>query len=204
MNTFILIVIIAVPLLTVAGLFLFFGIKGHGGGFLRPKDWALDAWSKNVKLDDPPVAGSIWSFKFPNKDGVHTISKRITGGLTVGKQVSMTFEIIGKNPVFIAAGETPTVGFYIGAGRIYSNYLNRLPLKLGKQTLIVPLTPDRWSTVDGYPCNYDQAHINEFEKSVKLATTIGPCFGDTHGFAHGANLTANGGSAEFRMLAFVP
>lgn len=165
---------------------------------LFAKGWAPDSWTKNTTIY---ATGKTFNFDFPNKDGVHTIEKPVKG-LKVGSSVSITYEITGENPTFIADGATPTVGFYIGKGRIYSNYTHRFPLKLGKQTLTVQLTPDKWSTVDGVACDHDQARKDEFNLAVKDAVLLGICFGDTHGYAHGANLT--GGNAHFNCISFTP
>ena len=135
MNTFILIVIIAVPIIVVAGLFFFFGFKGKGGQ-LREKDWTLDSYSTTMKLDDPPAKGSLVSFDIPNTyPGVHMVSKRISG-LPKGGSMSIKFEISGTTPKFVAGGLTPELRLHIGGARLYSFGSYACTLKLGSQCLM--------------------------------------------------------------------
>lgn len=170
------------------------------------KGWVADTYSTSTTVK---VSGNTFSFDFPNssQDDVNTIWKD-TKGLKVGSSISMTYEITGKSPVFMSSndplGGLPTVGIQLNKGRIYSHTteVGRIPLRLGKATLTVPLTPDHWSTVDGVACNHDQAHINEFNKAVTTAVQIGVCFGDNQGFAHGAAVKS--GSAHFNVLSFSP
>lgn len=163
--------------------------------------WTLDTYSTNVKLN---VTGDTFNFDFPNAyPGAHSVMKHISG-LKVGGQVSMTYEITGNAPVFVADGDVATVGLYIGGSRIYSCGQYRIPLALGKKTVIFPLTAENWQTVDGVNCAFDDAHKRQFAQAMS-STTIGPCFGDNHGFAHGVNLSErNGGSAKFSLLSFSP
>lgn len=204
---FIPVVIIAVPILVVAALFFFFGFKGHGGQ-LRPAAWGFDAWSKNVELDSPPDPGTILSFDFPNVDGVHTLSKRVGKVLKVGGKIAVTFEIIGRAPKFTSQNPNlpAEMRLYIGAARLYSLGHNACTLRSGRQALTVPLTPENWKTVDGFPCNYDAAHIRQFKQDIEGSEVVGMVFGDEGGAnAHGANLDGpSGGTAHFRLIAFTP
>jgi hypothetical protein len=201
MNTIILIVIIAVPVLVVGGLFFFFGFKGHGGQ-LRNKDWSLDSYSTNMKLDDPPVSGSMVSFKFPNAyPGVHMISKRVSA-LKPNGSMSITFEITGTKPKFVADGLTPELRLHIGGARLYSLGAYACALQLGTQTLTVPFKPECWKTVDGFQCDYDTAHINQFNQAIAESKMVAFIFGDEHGNGHGA--WDENGNTSFRLLKFTP
>lgn len=209
MDTFILIVILAVPVIVCAFLYFFFGFKGHGGQ-LRNKDWTLDPWSKNVKLDDPPVKGSILSFTWPNRDGVHTISKRLkSGALKEAGEMSITYSMSGHDPIWTSQNpELPAqLRLHIGGARLYSHGDFHRDLHLGEfQTLTVPFKPENWKTVDGVQCSYDQAHINMFWKAIEKSEVVAFIFGDEGGAnAHGANLDGvKGGSADFRLIGFRP
>jgi hypothetical protein len=162
---------------------------------IESKNWHVDAWTKNVKL---VVTGDTFSFDFPNKDGIHSVDR----GAKLVKQVSMTYEITGKNPIFTSTENEPgQVGFKFASATIFSNHANRQDLQIGRHTLTVKMTPENWQTIDGFPCNYDQAHINLFNKAVAGDSDISVCFGGTdHGYAHGAYLS--NGSANFRVLSF--
>jgi hypothetical protein len=154
MNLFILIVIILVALAGVAIPIIYFGIgKIKGLGRQATGKWAVDPWTKGVTLN---TTGTTFNFDFPvspnGAQSANTIEKTING-LTPGANVSMNFEITGTNPVFVAAGLTPQVRIYIGRGRLYSLAQYHCDLKLGKQTLNVPLTPDCWKDVGGIPFN---------------------------------------------------
>ena len=168
---------------------------------IESKAWHVDPWTKNVALVVNNKPGDILSFDFPNQDGVHSIDK----GAKLGKQVSMAYEITGKNPAaFISTEDEPAqVGFKFASATIFSNHANRRDLKLGKQTLTVRLTPENWQTIDGIPCNTNAGQIRLFNKAVETDSSISICFGGTnHGYAHGAYLS--GGSATFRVISFTP
>jgi hypothetical protein len=166
---------------------------------IESKKWHTDAWTKNVKLI---VTGNTFSFDFPNKDGIHSIDKGAS--LKVGGKVSMTYKVTGQNPVFWSTEDEPgQVGFKFASATIFSNHAHRQDLAIGTHTLTVPMTPENWQTIDGFPCNYDQAHINLFNKAVAGDSDISVCFGGTdHGYAHGAYLS--GGSAKFYVTNFTP
>jgi hypothetical protein len=203
MGTFILIAIIVLTLAGIAAPIIYFGIgKTKGLGRQVTGKWAVDAWTKGVALS---TSGNTFSFDFPvdpsRLTSVNTIEKTI-GGLTVGGNVSITFEITGKNPVFIADGLTPQLRIYIGRGRLYSLNQNNAALKIGKQTLTIPLTPDNWKDVTGVPFNQNDAQKTLFTKAIQTAELIGPCFGDEHGNAHGVSLAS--GSAKFSLISFTP
>ncbi len=158
--------------------------------------WAVDPWTKNTTLN---VTGKTFNFDFPVGQGsVNTIEKN-SHGLVYGTNVSMKYEITGNAPVFEAAGGTATVGIYLGKERYYS--IQRIPLAVGRAILIVPLTPDKWQTVDGFRCDHDASHISEFKREIKVTSLIGPCFGG-QGFAHGVDLSS--GSAKFNCISFTP
>jgi hypothetical protein len=163
--------------------------------------WTLDNYSSNVHMDNPPQGE--FSFQFPKGyPGVHMISK--TGEpLKVGRKLSVTFEVTGQNPVFEADGDTPEVRLFIGANFAYSFGIpNARPLKIGKQTLTVALTPGNWKDITGFPYNYDQKHIDLFNKSLPKCTVVAVIFGDEHGNAHGADLVS--GTAHFKCISFTP
>ena len=167
---------------------------------IESKAWHVDPWTKNVILVAPNKPGDILSFDIPNKDGIHSIDK----ATNLGKQVSMTYEITGKSPVFWSTENEPgQVGFKFASATIFSNHANRRDLKIGKQTLSVALTPGNWQTIDGHSCNETPAQIAMFNKAVASGSNISICFGGTnHGYAHGAYLT--GGSAKFHVINFSP
>jgi len=161
--------------------------------------WQL-ASSRNVKLDRSE-SGSLFSFDFPDVDGVHRVWRPIKK--FSGTRVSMTFEIVGGDLEFDAEDLPATVGFYIGNSRIYSNRIYRLALRAGRFTLTVPLSPECWQTVDGVACNFDAAHAENFKRYIENPGDIGPCFGgNTKGWAHGAYRARGSPPAKFRMLAF--
>jgi hypothetical protein len=159
--------------------------------------WTLDNYSSNVRIDN------TGSFTFPvGYPGVHMISKTVSP-LKVGGNLSVTFEITGTNPVFEAAGLTPELRLFIGANFAYSlGPNNARPLKLGKQTLTVPLTSDNWKDITGVPYNSTPARTNLFNRSIPKCTMVAMIFGDEHGNAHGADLSS--GSAKFRVISFSP
>jgi hypothetical protein len=162
--------------------------------------WHVDAWTKNVSLIVANKPGDIFSFDFPNKDGVHSIDK----GAKLTKQVSMTYEITGNNPTFTSTENEPgQVGFKFASATIFSNHANRQDLRLGKHTLTVTFSPENWQTIDGIPCNRDAGQIRLFNKAVASSSDISVCYGGTnHGYAHGAYLS--GGSAKFHVTSFTP
>ncbi len=159
--------------------------------------WTLDNYSSNVKID------STGGFDFPNAyPGVHMISKTVEP-LKVGGKLSVTFDITGNNPVFIAAGLTPEIRLFIGANFAYSlGTANGRPLKLGKQTLTVPLTADNWKDITGVPYNSTPGRIGLFNKSIPKCTMVAMIFGDEHGNRHGVWVTS--GSAHFACNSFTP
>jgi len=164
------------------------------------KGWQLDAYSKNVRLDTSE-GGSLFSFDFPDVNGVHRVWKPISR--FTAARVSMTFEITGRDLEFEAEDLPATVGFYIGDARIYSNRIYRLALREGRATLTVPLSPECWQTVDGVACNFDAAHVENFKRYIERPTDVGPCFGgNTKGWAHGAHRAKGSPPAKFRMLSF--
>lgn len=197
----ILVSILSLAALGMGGAFLYFKF-GRRVQTKLAGGWLLDTYSTNVKLNE---GGGLFSFAFPNAyPGVHKITKTVNG-LPLGESITVHYDIIGSNAKFVAAGDTPQMGLVIDAGRIYSNQPYLADLKLGSgQTLIVPLKPECWETVDGFPCNHDAGHIERFEKAVKQALAIGVCFGDDHGRGHGAYLTKDGGSATFKLTSFKP
>ncbi len=161
--------------------------------------WTLDNYSSNVKID------STGSFDFPTAyPGVHMISKTVEP-LKLGGKLSVTYEITGQNPVFASGNPplSPEIRLFIGANFAWSNgAANGRPLKLGKQTLTVRLTPENWKDISGFPYNYDQAHINIFNKSIPKCTMVAMIFGDEQGNAHGAWVKS--GSAHFTCNSFTP
>jgi hypothetical protein len=169
---------------------------------IESSKWHLDPWTKNVSLTVNNKAGDVLSFDFPLKDGVHSIDKGAT--LKVGGKVSMTYEITGNNPVFLATtGEVGQVGFKFASATIFSAHAYRQTLALGRHTLTVPMTPDAWQTIDGIPCNRDAGQIRVFQKAVEGDTDISICFGGVNqGYAHGVYLSS--GSARFKVLSFNP
>lgn len=180
---------IAVP----AGVIIFMRMKSAGK---IDTGWTLDTYSTNVKLE---VTGDQYSFQFPSAyPGVHSIMKHVDG-LKSGSHVKVTWEIAGQEPQFVADGDTPTVGLYLGGARIYTSGPYRVPLAVGRRTVIFPVVPEAWQTVDGKSCAADAAARSMFEKSL-TAKTLGLCFGDNHGFAHGVNLKS--GSARFHLIEF--
>ncbi len=193
MNTLILIGILAlaigIPAVVLVNVYLHNkGVVGAG--------WELDTYSTNVKLT---VAGDLFRFGFPPAyPGVHTVMKHIDG-LTAGQHVTFTYEITGNSPVFDADGDIPTLGLYLGGARLYSSGPYRIPLELGRKTISVPVVPEAWQTVDGVNCGSDDSHKHMFAKAL-TAKTLGLCFGDNHGFAHGVNLDS--GTAMFNLLSF--
>lgn len=132
----------------------------------------------------------------------------------VGSSISMTFGVTGDNPVFDFhtapnnTGSTPaTVRFLIErrndaalnqpAYRWWSNPLS-VPLALGgPTTLLVPLTPEEWSDMDG---QFGTAELAGFEDALENVGNIGMTFGGGSFFGHGVYLTA--GSADFNLTAF--
>jgi hypothetical protein len=193
MNTFILIAILVLAIGVPAAIILLLRLRSSG---VIAAGWTLDSYSTNVKL---AVDGDQFHFDFPPAyPGVHSIMRHIDG-LKSGQHVTMTYEITGNAPVFEADGDVPTVGLYLGGARIYTNGPYRIPLALGRKTVVFPVVPEAWQTVDGFPCSYDDAHKRMFEKALG-SKTLGPCFGDNHGFAHGVNLAS--GSATFRLIEF--
>jgi hypothetical protein len=81
---------------------------------------------------------------------------------------------------------------------------NARPLKLGKQTLTVPLTSDNWKDISGVPYNSTPGRTALFNQSIPKCTMVAMIFGDEHGNSHGAYLTTNGGSAHFNCISFAP
>lgn len=199
-------ILIVIAVLVIVGVTIPLVIMLKHKGKIGSPAWQLDAWSKNVKLDDPPKAGSILSFTFPNKDGVHTVFKYQEKALTKVHAMSIEFEITGNSPKFVAAGLLPELRLHIGGARLYSlGPNNAVALRLGRHKLSVPLTPDSWKTVDGFPCNYDAGHVDQFKTAIQESNQVAFIFGDEHGNAHGANLDGeNGGTAEFRLISFSP
>ena len=190
------IILLLIAFLSVAGVSGYLYLRKRG---IVNSGWRLDSYSKNTTLDTNPSDGSILKFKFPQGDGVHTVIKSVQG--VKADRMSMTFEITGNNPVFGSpnAGATPQLHLHIAGNRHWSNYQHRADLRVGKQTLNVPMTPDCWSDVNGHPAT---DNVPMFEQAVKNALAIGFTCGDEHGYAHGAWLER--GDAEFRLISFSP
>lgn len=190
-----------VGLLVALGIGAFLMLKGKGKIPMFLEKWSFDAWSKNVKLSYP--AGSVLAFTFGEP---HTLQKDI--GKPIGQfgQLSATFEITGNNPVWIAGDEgnaTPIVAMKLPGAQLYSDDDWQAELALGRCTLSVPLKPANWKTIDGVPCNHDQAHINLFNKAIERSHIVALCFGGRQsGEAHGVNLKS--GTATFRLISFSP
>lgn len=195
MHTAITILIVIVVAGLVLGPTLWFFLRRAG---VINTAFTVDPWSHGVTLKD--VTSKSLSFDFPTGDGVHLIDKR---GEPKGlAQMSMTFEITGNNPKFIAMeGGKAKVRLHFAGARLWTRL--GADLKIGKQTFSAPLRPEYWQTVDGKMCDQDQAHINLFRQAVEREKSVGFTFGgETQGYAHGAGLQS--GSATFHLLDFTP
>jgi hypothetical protein len=186
-----------------AGCGFFSSVVLHDPGAFA-KSWAVDSWTKNVKLvvDDKP--GDIFYFDFPKTDGIHSVGKKLNKKSRLGDLVSVKYKITGTNPDFWSTEDEPAqVGFKFASASYFSNSANRQTLAVGTHTLTVKMTPENSVTITGFPCNYDAAHIEEFRKAVEGNTDIWICFGGTnHGYAHGAY--DRGGPSRFSATSVSP
>lgn len=168
-------------------------------------DWEFQ-YSANVDLKKPNVG--IFKFSFPHEDGAHYLVKKTNG--IKGKTLSMTYSINGSDPVFTAPPDDVPAGvrFYFqhknddmsGSGdaefyRWWSNPVCGI-LRLGVQTLSVPLRPPHWSSVMGKP---GTAAPDKFRDALRNAAVIGITFGG-HFFGHGAWLSS--GDAAFKLKSW--
>ena len=65
----------------------------------------------------------------------------------------------------------------------------------GSQTMTIPLTPDRWSSVLGKFGNYDAASLAGFSAALQNVSSLGLTFGGGCFFGHGVNVS--NGTARF-------
>ena len=70
----------------------------------------------------------------------------------------------------------------------------------GSQTMTIPLTPDRWSSVFGKLGTYDEASLAGFNAALENVSSLGLTFGGGCFFGHGVNVS--NGTARFILLDY--
>lgn len=145
---------------------------------------------------------------------VDYVTTPYTKSMAANTSVSMTFVVAGVSPVFdfhTAAdnlGATPATvrllveqqGDYFLDNPTYRWWSNPLSVPLtigGPTTLLVPLTPDQWSDVNGL---FGTAELAGFQAALKNVGNVGMTFGGGSFFGHGVYLTS--GSATFNLTDF--
>jgi hypothetical protein len=206
---------IAVMLL---GSLLLFGCGGGGGGEFVPPTPALSVkaqdWSFTHSPGMPASPESSntgkWQFDFPTQDGVHYLLTPYTTPLA--GIITVSVNIVGVDPQFTylldgcsSPGVPPTARVMFqrnGDDLIDENgrwwgYMDAIPLKVGMQTIVIPVTPSRWTNVYG-----KNGLVNEqgFATAVANPGRIGLTFGGGCSFGHGAWLAR--GTSRFTLMTF--
>ena len=70
----------------------------------------------------------------------------------------------------------------------------------GSQTMTIPLTPERWSSVFGKLGTYDEASLAGFNAALENVSSLGLTFGGGCFFGHGVNVS--NGTARFILLDY--
>lgn len=73
-------------------------------------------------------------------------------------------------------------------------------LQGGSVRLVIPLTPDRWSSVYGKFGNYDADSLAGFNNALANISSVGLTFGGGCFFGHGVNVS--GGTAQFVLHGY--
>lgn len=193
---------------------------GEGGDTIRAPEnptLSLDAskWEffYTEHTSGPDQAGPALTFEFPAEDGVHMLLTRF-GGSLAGKSFITVVARIDAAPGTVFEGRDKCIGdahAHVMAqkdgddltaqyGRWWSG---RIPLVNGTVTLVLPLTPDKWSSVFGKLGDYrdkDEDVLPAFNDAFAHVGNIGITFGSCGNFAKGA--WTNAGHARFTLEKF--
>lgn len=152
------------------------------------------------------------SFKFPANGHINYLAREAQGG--AHKFVQLRFKIEGQAK-FIPLDGGPIAAMHLymdesmpmmnawWASYAYSVKLQDVIKPKGQAkvlTVKVPLTPENWGSIDGYPGSYDQKRRDDFAHCLKNMGHIGVTFGGFDGgYGHGVKIK-NGGSATCTII----
>lgn len=185
-------------------------------------DWALSSTNHPWPLAQIPTGGL--SFVFPDHADINNASfgpefvgylNTASGALTGASFITMTLRVVATSgtPVFMydsqkintcprPAHARPYFEIANDAsnfGRWWSNPV-AFELAPGTITVTVPLTPDKWSDVNGLFGNSSARVTQGFVGALQKANLIGMTFGGGCFFGHGVDV--KDGAARFEVLSF--
>ena len=204
---------------------------------LLPSSWQI-RYSPGLPSTPSAHSGGGWQFDFPlNTPGscpapptsppnfnvsackhVDYVTTPTSGPLTA-KAVTVTFNVVGKSPVFdyhtapnnTAVGGSITTQLLLEhSGDSALNTINYRWFSVSKvsipnadsfsQTLNIPLTPDQWVNVNGQLGSSSPELTKAFNDTLANIAAVGLVFGGGFFAGHGAYL--NSGSATFVVTNF--
>jgi hypothetical protein len=165
--------------------------------------WKI-AYSPNMPAWMSGTEGN-WYFEFPNQNGVHYVYK-VAPAVRVGQTITMHFTITG-NGNFVPTEGTETArvrlflqqrGDTLTAQEPYKRWWSTayVELKEGDFRLIVPVSPDQWSSVFG---RRGAEVPTEFNTAISQLANVGFTFGGTFA-GHGVYVT--GRNARFILKQY--
>jgi len=169
---------------------------------MEPAAWTF---RYSLGMGEHPVAAlnGGWQFDFPMQDGVHYLTTPMTADLR-GKEIQVTAHVVGIDPVFAwpadACGSPARARVMAqrqgddlrsASGRWWSD--RPITLQVGATTITAPVSPERWSNVDG---KVGTADPQGFDDAMAHPGFVGLTFGGGCFFGHGVWLQ----SGAARML----
>lgn len=185
---------------------------------LAPKAWDI-RFSYNMP-NHPYAEGSGWAFDFPKGTnclvkkgcpGVHYVTTKYTEPIPAGSILTISFKVeadsstvfnfnlekdnnCDKPPASVRAIlQRAGDDLYEANNRFWSNPIS-VALTNGEYTMMVELSPDQWTNVEG------ERSTSGFAETLKGMGNIGVTFGGGCFFGHGLNVS--GGGAAFIMTRF--
>ena len=195
---------------------------------LKASSWFVQ-WPSNNVLPSNNANGNL-TFPFPETPlAVWSESEPLIGYLVtryrqpLAQYKTLTLELqmpLTGVPNFIVDSATPgsippSVRPYIerlgdrgtSAYQYYRWWANPISYQLsfgspGTVTLIVPLTPDQWSSVYGVFGNANPIATAGFYATLATPMMLGITFGGGGAFSHGVQIQSGTGTAQFTILAY--
>lgn len=156
--------------------------------------------------------GGALTFEFPATGSIHYIYtasplRAVHGTLSVTLRVTTTGPVVFNSLDQSSCGIAPSVRPLIWANdngegdfdRWWSNPF-AFTLASGSTTILVPLKPASWSSVNGKRGDQDPQVQFAFDKALLNVTRFGLTFGGGCSFGHGINI--RGGTASFVLTDY--
>jgi hypothetical protein len=199
-------------LLLMVGLFVCSALWGEEILALN-KGWSLNTSGVKAEYWSLTQTSSSLSFTFPdNSSGLYvdylstSHKKGISGTITAQIQVVAPYTAIFlTNQYSLGCPTDPAqVRLYFQSGdndgqRWWSNPISVVLIN-GSFTMVVPLTPDQWSGLNGEMANENSTTIANFKSAMSKTNEIGMTFGSCQ-FGHGVDVS--GGPASFYLTSYV-